>query len=709
MGKFTYPEARRDESVVEDYHGTKINDPYRWLEDPDAEETKAFVDAQNEVSKPFIEACPVREKLLKRITEVWDYAKYGCPFKRGDNYYYFHNTGLQNQSVMYIQDSLDAEPRVFFDPNKLTTDGTISLRGHAFSENGAYWAYGLSESGSDWITMKFKKAPSSEDMPDTLKKVKFSSMAWTHDHKGIFYNRYPDQEGKSDGTETTSNLHQKLYYHRLGTDQDQDILVGETPDHPKWMMGAEVTDCGRYLILTPREGCDPVNRLYYVDLEGLKDGINGILPYTKVVDNFDAEYEYITNNGTVFTFKTNKDAPRYKVINIDLAKPEPENWQTLIDEDKSAVLEWVGCVNDTKLVVCYLHDVKSELFIYDLATGTRETQLPLDVGSIVGYSGRRKDKEIFYHFMSFLTPGTIYHLNMEKTPYEPKLFREITVKGFDASQFQIEQQFYKSKDGTKIPMFIVHKKDLKLDGSHPVILYGYGGFSISITPSFSPSRTVFLQHLGGVYAVANIRGGNEYGETWHKNGTLGNKQNGFDDFQAAAEHLIANKYTSPGKIAINGGSNGGLLVGASLNQRPDLFAAGVAQVGVLDMLRFHKFTIGHAWITDYGSSDDPKQFQWLVKYSPLHNIPKDPKGGQYPAILLLTGDHDDRVVPLHSLKFIAELQHSLGKKEGQTNPLLIRVDTKSGHGAGKPTAKVIEEITDLYSFLYQTIGLAWTD
>nr|KAG5701107.1 hypothetical protein BaRGS_002583 [Batillaria attramentaria] len=529
MGKFTYPEARRDESVVEDYHGTKVNDPYRWLEDPDAEETKAFVDAQNEVSKPFIEACPVREKLLKRITEVWDYAKYGCPFKRGDNYYYFHNTGLQNQSVMYIQDSLDAEPRVFFDPNKLTTDGTISLRGHAFSENGAYWAYGLSESGSDWITMKFKKAPSSEDMPDTLKKVKFSSMAWTHDHKGIFYNRYPDQEGKSDGTETTSNLHQKLYYHRLGTDQDQDIL-------------------------------------------------------------------YITNNGTVFTFKTNKDAPRYKVINIDLAKPEPENWQTLIDEDKSAVLEWVGCVNDTKLVVCYLHDVKSELFIYDLATGTRETQLPLDVGSIVGYSGRRKDKE---------------------------LFREITVKGFDASQFQIEQQFYKSKDGTKIPMFIVHKKDLKLDGSHPVILYGYGGFSISITPSFSPSRTVFLQHLGGVYAVANIRGGNEYGETWHKNGTLGNKQNGFDDFQAAAEHLIANKYTSPGKIAINGGSNGGLLVGASLNQRPDLFAAGVAQVGV---------------------------------------------------------------VPLHSLKFIAELQHSLGKKEGQ-----------------------IEEITDLYSFLYQTIGLAWTD
>ncbi|PVD32016.1 hypothetical protein C0Q70_07442 [Pomacea canaliculata] len=709
MGKFSYPKAQRNESVLDDYHGMKVVDPYRWLEDPDSEETRAFVDAQNEISKPFIESCPVRDKLLKRITEVWDYPKYGCPMHRGDHYYYFHNTGLQNQSVMYVQDAIDGEPRVFFDPNKLSVDGTVSLQGHAFSENGAYWAYGLSDSGSDWVTIKFQKAPSGEEMSDVLRHVKFSSMAWTHDHKGLFYNRYPEQEGKADGTETTTNLHQKVYYHRLGTNQSEDVLVAEAPDHPKWMIGAEVTDCGQYLLLTPREGCDPVNRLYYVDLQNLKDGINGLLPYVKVVDNFEAEYEYVANEGTVFTFKTNKNAPRYKLINIDFTRPEPENWSTLIDEDESAVLEWVSCVNQTKLVVCYLRDVKSELFVHDLATGQREAQLPLDVGSIVGFSGKRKDKEIFYHFMSFLTPGTIYHLDMQQGTYEPKVFREIRVTGFDASKFETEQKFFTSTDGKQIPMFLVHKKGLVLDGSHPVILYGYGGFSISITPSFSPSRTVFLQHLGGVYVVANIRGGNEYGETWHKDGSLDKKQNCFNDFQSAAEFLIANKYTTAKKITINGGSNGGLLVGACLNQRPDLFGAGVLQVGVLDMLRFHKFTIGHAWITDYGSSDDPQQFQWLIKYSPLHTIPKEPKGGQYPAILLLTGDHDDRVVPLHSLKFIAQLQHVLGEAESQTNPLLIRVDTKSGHGAGKPTSKVIEEIVDFYSFVYQTIGLTWTD
>ncbi|BFZ21312.1 hypothetical protein BsWGS_24351 [Bradybaena similaris] len=708
MGKFTYPQARRDENVKENYHGQEVLDPYRWLEDPDSEETKAFVEAQNLISKPFIDACPVKEQIQKRITEVWDYPKYGCPKKHGNHYYYFHNSGLQNQSVLYVQDSLTSEPRVFLDPNTLSEDGTVSLSGHTFTENGATFAYGLSQSGSDWVTIKFKQAPTGEDLPDTLERVKFSSMAWMHNHVGFFYNRYPVQEGKADGTETTSSINQKLYYHNLGTAQSQDVLVAEIPEHPRWMVGADVSDCGQYVLLTPREGCDPVNRLYYVDLESLKEGITGILPYVKVVDNFEAEYEYVTNEGTVFTFKTNLNSPHYKLINIDLTKPEPENWVTLVQEDADAVLEWASCVNKDKLILCYLRDVKNELFVYDLATGERRFQFPLDVGSVVSFSGKKKTTEIFYQFLSFLTPGLIYHCDMSGTTYTPKLFREISVKNFDASRFVTEQVFYKSKDGTKIPMFIVHKKGLELNGNNPVLLYGYGGFNASITPSFSPSRVVFLQNLNGVYAVANIRGGGEYGETWHKAGSLANKQNCFDDFHSAAEYLIHSKYTNNKKIVINGASNGGLLVCACLNQRPDLYAGGIAQVGVLDMLRFHKFTIGHAWTTDYGSADDPDQFKWLIRYSPLHTIKVPDADTQYPAILLLTGDHDDRVSPLHSLKFIAELQHALGGVDKQTNPLIIRIDTKSGHGFGKPTAKVIEEITDIYSYIYQVVGLEWT-
>ncbi|XP_064596938.1 prolyl endopeptidase-like [Liolophura sinensis] len=708
MTTFIYPDARRDERVVEDYHGTKVADPYRWVENPESEETKAFVDAQNDVTTPFLNRCEFKQKLHDRIKEVWDYPKYGCPFKRGDNYYYFHNSGLQNQSVMYVQDTLDGEPRVFLDPNSLSEDGTIALRGQAFSEDGKYYAYGLSNSGSDWVTIKFRSAPSGEDLPDVLERVKFSSMAWTHDHKGLFYNCYPQQEGKSDGTETTSNLNQKLFYHRIGTKQSEDILVAEFPENPKWMIGAEVTDCGRYLILSIRQGCDPVNRLYFVDLDALEQGIVGKLPYVKVVDNFEAEYEYITNEDTVMTFKTNLDSPRYKLINIDFSNLADANWNTLVKEDERNVLEWVGCVGST-LVLCYLKDVKNALVLCDLATGQEKGCLPLDVGTVVGYSGGKKDTEIFYQFMSFLTPGIIYHCDMTSDTAQPKIFRQICVKDFDLSQFETNQVFYPSKDGTKIPMFIVHRKGIQLDGNRPVLLYGYGGFNVSITPSFSVSRLVYMQHLGGVLAVPNIRGGGEYGETWHKAGIMGSKQNVFDDFQAAAEYLIKNKYTQPKRIVINGGSNGGLLVGACVNQRPDLFGSAIAQVGVMDMLRFHKFTIGHAWVTDYGSADNAEDFEWLYKYSPLHNIRVPPGDLQYPSILLLTGDHDDRVVPLHSLKYIAELQHKFRDVGKQTNPLMIQIDTKSGHGSGKPTAKIIEEVTDIYCFMSLTLGLEWAE
>ncbi|XP_077990016.1 prolyl endopeptidase-like [Glandiceps talaboti] len=706
---FKYPEVRRDDSKIDDYHGEKIADPYSWLEDPDSDDTKAFVDAQNAITMPYLEKCKVRQRFHDRLKEMWDFPKYGCPFKRGPRYFYFYNTGLQNQSVLYVQDSLEAEARVFLDPNKFSDDGTVALRGYSYTEDGEYLAYGLSSSGSDWVTIKFMKVDGAEQLPDVLERVKFSCMSWTHDGKGLFYNTYPNQDGKTDGTETTANLHQKLCYHRLGTKQSEDVLCAEFPDNPKWMSGTELSDDGRYIVLSISEGCDPVNRLYYCDMETLPNGIDGLLPWVKLVDNFDAEYEYITNEGTVFTFKTNLKSPRYKLINIDFSKPATDNWTDLIPESETDVLEWAACVNTDKLVLCFLHDVKSQLYLHDLSDGNRLTTFPLDVGTITGYSGKKKDQEIFYQFTSFLTPGIIYRCDLKAEVLAPSMFRQIDVKGFNQAEFQTVQAFFTSKDGTKIPMFIVHRKGIELDSSHPVLLYGYGGFNISITPGFSVSRIVFMLHLGGILAIPNIRGGGEYGETWHKGGMLGNKQNCFDDFHAAAEWLIGNKYCTAKSITINGGSNGGLLVGACANQRPDLYGCVINQVGVMDMLKFHKFTIGHAWTTDYGCSDIKEEFEWLIKFSPLHNI-KNPEGAvQYPATLLLTGDHDDRVVPLHSLKYISELQHVMRNESKQTNPLMIRVDTKAGHGAGKPTAKIIEEYSDVYAFIAENLNIEWKD
>ncbi|KAM3861541.1 prolyl endopeptidase [Diretmus argenteus] len=705
---FQYPQAYRDEAVVDDYHGQKIPDPYSWLEDPDSEKTQAFVNAQNQLTLPFLECCEVRDLFKERMTELYDYPKYSCPFKRGSRYFHFYNTGLQNQSVMYVQESLDAVPTVFLDPNTFSEDGTVALRGYAFSEDGEYLAYGTSASGSDWVEIRFLRVEGAETLEDRLERVKFSCMSWTHDGKGLFYNSYPGQEGKSDGTETSTNLHQKLYFHVLGTPQSQDCLCAEFPEHPKWMGGAEVSDDGRYVLLSIREGCDPVNRLWYCDLQTTTEGITGLLPWVKLIDNFDAEYEYVTNEGTLFTFKTNLDAPRYRLINIDFASPAQSNWKELIPQHDKDVIVFATCTYNSYLFVCFLHDVKNVLKMYRLSSGEELRTFPLDVGSVVGFTGRKRDSEIFYYFTSFLSPAIIYHCDLTKDPLQPHVFREVTVKGFSPCDYQTTQIFYPSKDGTEIPMFIVHKKGLKMDGSHPAFLYGYGGFNISITPSYSVSRLIFVRHLGGVLAVANIRGGGEYGETWHKAGMLANKQNCFTDFQCAAEYLIKEAYTSPSKLTINGGSNGGLLVAACVNQRPELFGCAVAQVGVMDMLKFHKFTIGHAWTTDFGCSEVKEQFDWLIKYSPLHNIriPED-DGVQYPSVLLLTGDHDDRVVPLHSLKYIATLQHIVGHSAKQTNPLFIHVDTKSGHGAGKPTSKVIQEVADTYAFIARCLNISW--
>eukprot|EP00794_Sanderia_malayensis_P012304 gene12304-13573_t len=673
-----YPKVRRDETCFLDFHGNKIADPYVWLEDPDSEETKKFVKEQNELTLPYLDGCELKEKLYN--------------------------------SALFVQNEKDAPAEVFLDPNELAKDGSISIKGYDFTEDGEFLAYQLSKNGSDWCHMKFMKVATKEDLPDVLENVKFSCISWTGDGKGVFYNRYPKSDSKQDGTETETNLHQKLYYHVLGTNQSEDILCLECPEEPRWHIGAEVTLDGKYVLITVRNGCDPVNKLFYVDLDAINHKIEGILPYTKIVDNFDAEYEYISNDGTIFTFKTNKDSPRYKVINIDFSKPEMENWTTLIEQQEKDVLEWAKCVNENVLAVCYTHDVKHKLYLHNLSDGKRIRELSLDVGRIQGFSGHRKQTEIFYKFTSFLTPGTIYHLDLSNDKAEPKIFRDIKVTGFDASNFQTDQIFVPSKDGTLTPVFIVHRKGVTLDGTMPCLLYGYGGFNISIAPMFRVSSVVFMQHLGGVFAVANIRGGGEYGEEWHRAGTHERKQNVFHDFQAAAEYLIANKYTSPNKLTIEGGSNGGLLVAACANQRPELYKCVVAQVGVMDMLKFHKFTIGHAWITDYGCADEEKDFQYLIKYSPLHNIRKPVQPDvQYPAMLLFTADHDDRVVPLHSFKFIAELQHVVGRLDNQTNPLFIRIDTKAGHGGGKPTAMVMDEIADKYSFIAKNTTASWQD
>ncbi|TYH87522.1 hypothetical protein ES332_D01G123000v1 [Gossypium tomentosum] len=719
-----YPIPRIDNSVVDDYHGVKIADPYRWLEDPDAEEVKDFVQKQVKLTESVLQQCEAKDKLREKITKLFDHPRYEVPFKRGNKYFYFHNTGLQAQNVLYVQDSLEGEAQVLLDPNSLSEDGTVSLSSLSVSEDAKYLAYGLSSSGSDWVTIKVMRVEDKSAEPDTLSWVKFSGISWTHDSKGFFYSRYPapkEGENVDAGTETDSNLNQQLYYHFLGTGQSEDILCWRDPENPKHFVAGGITDDGKYLVLTIGESCDPVNKLYYCDISSLHEGLegfrnkDGLLPFVKLIDTFDAQYEAIANDGTVFTFLTNKDAPKYKVVRVDLK--EPSNWIDVIPEAEKDVLESVYAVNVNKLIVSYLSDVKYVLQVRNLKTGSLLHQLPIDIGSVYGISARREDSVAFIGFTSFLTPGIVYQCNLGTETPDMKIFREISVPGFDRSEYEVNQVFVPSKDGTKIPMFIVGRKNINLDGSHPCLLYGYGGFNISLTPTFSVSRIVLTRHLGAFYCVANIRGGGEYGEEWHKAGALSKKQNCFDDFISAAEYLISAGYTRSEKLCIEGGSNGGLLIGACINQRPDLFGCALAHVGVLDMLRFHKFTIGHAWTSDYGCSDKEEEFHWLIKYSPLHNVrrpweqhPDQPL--QYPPTMLLTADHDDRVVPLHTLKYLATLQYVLCtslEKSPQTNPIVGRIECKAGHGAGRPTQKMIEEASDRYGFMAKMLGVSWIE
>jgi prolyl oligopeptidase len=678
-----YPPSPKVDQV-DDYHGVQVADPYRWLEDPDSDESRQWIGAQNQVTFTYLNDIPARESLKQRLTQLWNYEKYGIPFKRQNRYFYFKNDGLQNQSVLYTLPELDAEPRVLLDPNTLSEDGTVALSGLAISEDAKLMAYGLSTSGSDWQEWKVRDVETGEDLPDHLKWIKFSGADWTLDGKGFFYSRY-DEPNEATKLEDI-NYYQKLYFHQLGTSQAEDVLVYERPDEKNWMFGGEVTEDGDYLIISVSQGTDPRNLVFWKDLR------NPEAPVVELINSFEAKFSLIDSEGTVFWFETDLDAPRGRVIAIDIAKPERENWQEVIPQADETLMG-VNILNH-QFVAFYLKDAYTQVKVFDLnGTFVREVELP-GIGSAGGFGGKRHDTETFYSFTSFTTPTTIYRYDVVSG--ESSVFRQPTVD-LNPDEYETKQVFYTSKDGTRVPMFITHKKGLELNGDNPTYLYGYGGFNISLTPSFSPSNIVWLE-MGGVFAVPNLRGGGEYGEEWHQAGTKLNKQNVFDDFIAAAEWLIEHQYTSSKKLAIAGGSNGGLLVGACMTQRPELFGAALPAVGVMDMLRFHKFTIGWAWCSDYGSPENLEEFQALYAYSPLHNL--KPETG-YPATLITTADHDDRVVPAHSFKFAAALQEA----HTGNNPVLIRIETKAGHGAGKPTAKVIEEIADRWAFLVRSLDI----
>ncbi|HEU5262738.1 MAG TPA: prolyl oligopeptidase family serine peptidase [Gemmatimonadales bacterium] len=676
--------------VVDDYHGTRVPDLYRVLEDPDAPETRAWIEAENRLTESYLSQIPERAAIRQRLTTLWNYPKYGTPFQKGGRYFFFKNDGLQNQSVLYKQATLAAEPVALLDPNLLSEDGTVALSTLALSEDGRLAAYGTSASGSDWEEFRVRDVATARDLPDHLRWIKFSGAAWTHDGKGFFYSRYPEPAGKGADTLTGVNRFQRLYYHRLGRDQREDVLVYERPDQPDWGVNAEVTDDGRYAILHVWLGTDRRNRVYYLDLrDATRPRVKGEV--IRLLDDFDASYTFVGNDGSVFYFLTDLDAPRRRVIAIDTRNTERARWRQVIPQ-RDDVLESVQIIHDT-FVANYMQDAHSRLRLFAL-DGRFEKDLGLPtLGSVASISGDRKDDEMFYAFTSFLYPTTIFRHDFKTGA--TSVFKAPAID-FDPSGYETRQVFYTSKDGTRVPMFLTHRRGLKLDGSNPTYLYGYGGFNISLTPNFSVSVLAWLER-GGVYAVPNLRGGGEYGEEWHQAGMHEKKQNVFDDFVAAAEYLIAQGYTSPGRLGIGGGSNGGLLVGAAMVQRPDLFGAVLPAVGVMDMLRFHKFTIGWAWVTEYGSADSVQQFPYLYKYSPLHNIKP---GTRYPATLVTTADHDDRVVPGHSFKFTAMLQAA----QAGPNPVLIQIETKAGHGAGKPTRKIIEEQADRWAFLVKTLG-----
>ena len=680
--KLIYPAARKD-SVVDIYHGIKVRDPYRWLEDPNSSETLAWVEKQNKLTSGFLAAVPVRDKIKTRLTHLMDYPRYSSPYKQGKRYFFWKNEGLQNQYVLYLQETLDSQPRTVINPNLLSPDGTIAVTTTAVSEDGKILAYALSASGSDRQEIKIRNIDTGQDYNETLQWCRFTDIAWKHNNCGFFYNRFPDPNAVPPQDQTNYN---RVYWHKLDTPQSQDQLIYEDPKNKELGFSPFITEDGKFLILHVYHGTDPNNRVYYRPVESTG-------PFIKLLDRANARYSFIGNTDSVFYFNTDLDAPRGRIIAIDTNSPAHDNWKTILPQTDD-VIDYVALVNNS-LVVAYMHDVRHQLKIYAL-DGAFIREIPLaTLGTVAGLSGKQYDAEMFFSFTSFLFPTTNYRYDFSAD--ELSVIQKSQID-FDPSGCETKQVFFHSKDGTRIPMFITHSKDLSLDGNNPTLLYGYGGFNGSLTPFFSSSILLWLD-MGGVYAVANIRGGGEYGETWHQAGMLDKKQNVFDDFLAAAEWLIHNNYANPKKLAIIGGSNGGLLVAACMLQQPDLFGAVICQVPVTDMLRYHKFTVGRYWIPEFGSAEASlEQFKYLYAYSPLHNVKR---GVKYPPILVTSADTDDRVVPAHSKKFVAVLQEKTDTK----NPILLRVETKAGHGGGKPISKIIDEQADIYSFLFKTLNL----
>jgi len=683
VSKLNYPVAPSS-NQVDDYHGVKVADPYRPLEDPDSAASRQWIEAENKLTFGYLDTIPSRPKIHARLTELFNYERYSVPTEHGGRYFYVHNTGLQNQAVFYWLSALDAEPRLLLDPNTLSADGTVAVSGVSYSEDGQLMAYALSTSGSDWVEWHVREVSTGKDLPDVVKWSKFSGAAFTKDARGFFYSRY--DEPKAGSALRDTNYYQKLYFHKLGTPQSADELIYKRDDQKEWGFGGAVTDDGHYLILYVSVGTDPRNRVYYKDLT------KPASPVVPLMDKMDAAYNFVDNDGPVFWFVTNQGATLSRLVEVELRQPEPEHWKTIVPESADK-LEFASMV-DHKFIASYLKDAHTEVKVFDRSGKfLRTVELP-GIGTAGGFGGRREQRYTFYSYTSYATPATIYRYDVATG--KSTVFRQPKVK-FHPEDYETRQVFYSSKDGTRVPMFITSKKGLKLDGTNPTLLYGYGGFDVPLTPGFSVGSLVWME-MGGVYAVANLRGGGEYGEPWHQAGTKLRKQNVFDDFIAAGEWLIANHYTVSSKLAIQGGSNGGLLVGACMAQRPELYGAALPAVGVMDMLRFHKFTIGWAWTSDYGSSDNAEEFAAIYKYSPLHNIKA---GVQYPATLIMTADHDDRVVPAHSFKFAATLQAD----QAGPAPVLIRIQTKAGHGAGKPISKTIDEITDAWGFLVKSLGM----
>jgi prolyl oligopeptidase len=671
----TYPISRKDTTVVDQYFDVSIHDPYRWLEDDQSSETKEWVKKQNLITFGYLSQIPYRELIRKRLEQVFNYEKFGSPFKKSGKYYFFKNDGLQNQSVLYVQDKLEDAPRVALDPNTFSPDGTTSLQEMEFSKDGRYLAYALSKGGSDWRTIVVKDMTSGSLLPDQIQWAKFTGIGWQAD--GFYYTRYPEPEK---GQELKGvNKFGSVYFHKLGQPQSSDVLIFDDKAHPDRFFSANTTDDGRFLFISGSESTSG-NALWFKDLS--KAG-SQIVP---LVTTFDHDYHPVGNIGDKLLIRTNANAPNQRLLIIHADHPAESHWEPLIPEDTEKVLQDVRLCGD-KIVCEYLHNASSALLVFGQdGKFLKSVNLP-EIGTVSGLSGEKGEMQAFFSFTSFLRPVSIFTLDMHTL--EPKVFKAPKLD-FNPDAFTTEQVWYASKDGTKVPMFITRKKNISYDGQNPTLLYGYGGFNISITPAFSPSKALLLEN-NGIYVVANIRGGGEFGEKWHKAGTKCQKQHVFDDFIGAAEYLIDKKYTSPARLAIQGGSNGGLLIGACMTQRPELFGVCFPQVGVLDMLRYHKFTIGYAWATDYGRSDNPDEFKCLLAYSPLHNLKKK----SYPSTMVTTADHDDRVVPAHSFKYAATLQEN---QQGE-HPTLIRIETSAGHGAGKPTSKIIEEASDMLTFL----------